>query len=708
MPRGYLVTLGDYVLDPDDAVIGPWSSFDTSTILGTGSWSWTGSWGGYSYTDEVETGVYYLGTDGNVYFIPDFGRVDTLTTATVETAPSYTTLDGTIRGTGAGELIDDTYIDNQGDAVDDGNGGGVDGNDDSVLGLNGDDTIDSGLGQDTVYGGQGDDEIDGGDGNDLLYGDSHNGGNSEVLDWSLEGSDGSDLSSGFTQVTGDMSVSVSFQSTGDNNPGYNVETTDQIYVESGEEFDPTTSLFLTGEGQGDTSRTTIDFAATTGSDVSDSVENVSFRISDIDWASGNHLDYVTVNAFDADGNPVAVTITISGNDTAVGNTITAAQVSESQDEANSSVLIEIAGPVSEIQIEYSNGLTGTQGIWVSNIHFDTIYDQGGNDTIVGGLGDDTLVGQFGSDSMQGDAGNDEFRMSHGDTAVGGDGDDLFLISDLGEAVSDIYVTGGEGDETNGDILDLGDQADVGSLSLTNSDDAAGGYTGTIQLLDGTVVHFSEIEDIQDEDGNSLLPPCFTPGTRILTEFGERPIETLRAGDRVLTRDEGLQPIRWIGASTTDGSGDFAPILVTPHALEGAERQLLVSPQHRFVIEDWRNELLFADAEVMVSAKHLVNNASVLRVPCQRITYIHMMFDRHQVIFAEGTATESFHAADHALSAMGPSAREAMFRAFPHLRSDVSAYGPTARRCLRAHETGLLNPANSSQPVAAMQSMGLSG
>lgn len=703
MPSGYLVTLGDYALDPNDAIIGPWTSFDTSTVLGAGSWSWSGTWGGSTYTDELEPGIYYLGTDGNVYFVPDYGAVDTLTSADVETAPAYTTIDGTVLGTDSGEVIDGSYTDSDGDSIDDGNGGGVGGNDDTVLAQGGNDTISSGNGNDLVYGGQGDDNIDGGDGNDLLYGDSDVTGESEFLDWSQTGSDGTNLSGGFSQTTGDISVSVSFTETGDNNANFRTETTDSIYVATGEDFDPNSSLLLTGRGSGDTSRTTFQFSAVDGSDVSDEVENVTFRISDIDWSSGNHHDYVTVNAFDANGDPVTVTLTPSGNDTVSGNTITAGTTSETSSDADGSVLVEIAGPVSEIQIEYSNGLSGGQAIWVSNVHFDTIFT-GGDDTIIGGLGDDTLIGQLGSDSLEGGAGDDEFQMSHGDTALGGDGDDRFVITDLGEPGSDIYVTGGEGDETNGDVLDLQDLADISTLTLTNWDDDAGGYSGTIQLLDGTVVHFSEIEDLQDENGVSILSICFTPGTRILTEYGERPVETLRAGDLVLTRDEGLQPIRWIGTSTTDGTGDHAPILLAPEALHGARRQMLVSPQHRFVIQDWRNEVLFADPEVMVSAKHIVDGYSVMRAPCPRVTYIHLMLDRHQVIFAEGAATESFHAADHALTAMGPGTRESMFQALPHLRGDISQYGPTVRRCLRAHEAQLLLPANNAGPMAPIRTV----
>ncbi|MCB1330013.1 MAG: hypothetical protein KDK28_11455, partial [Maritimibacter sp.] len=67
----------------------------------------------------------------------------------------------------------------------------------------------------------------------------------------------------------------------------------------GESFDPRSSLYLYGNGDGPTSTATIDFAAATGTEYADEVENVSFRINDIDWGSGNHTDVVTVNAFDA-------------------------------------------------------------------------------------------------------------------------------------------------------------------------------------------------------------------------------------------------------------------------------------------------------------------------------------------------------------------------------------------------------------------------
>ena len=76
-------------------------------------------------------------------------------------------------------------------------------------------------------------------------------------------------------------------------------------------------------------------------------------------------------------------------------------------------------------------------------------------------------------------------------------------------------------------------------------------------------------------------------------------------------------------------------------------------------------------------------------PCKAVTYIHLMFDRHEVIYAEGFATESFFAGDAALSAVDAPAREELFAIFPELRSTASRHRETARPCLRAREATLL-------------------
>ncbi|WP_245890896.1 Hint domain-containing protein [Albidovulum aquaemixtae] len=626
------------------------------------------------------------------------------------TYADFVSLPHVISGTSGDDVIDSSYAgDPHGDMIDSGAGAGPSGNADIVDAGTGDDTVVSGAGDDTVTGGSGNDSITGGAGNDVIYGDSNGAtSTSENLNWAGSGADESSLAAGFTQNTGEMNVSVSFASDGDNNPLYQVESTDSIYVGSGEPMSSSSSTYLYGNGLGATSTTTINFAAAPGSNMSDEVQNVVFRISDIDAFDGNHLDVVTVNAYDANGNPVTVTITPGSNDSLSGNTITAGNTLDSPNQLAGSALIEIAGPVASIEIIYSNAedtltgsYTGTHAIWVSDIHFDTIVPTDGDDVIDGGAGDDfidgeggddTLIGGVGADMLSGGAGNDNLTVAQGDVATGGDGDDVFTLAELGEAgMAGITIVGGEGGETNGDTLDFNGLVDLSTLTITNSNDAAGGLSGTVQMYDGTLVSFSNIENII----------CFTPGTRILTERGELPIQFLRQGDMVVTRDNGLQPIRWIGSSLVPGTGKFAPIAIDTNVLSDAKRPLLVSPQHRILIQDLRAELMFDDPEVLVSAAHMVDGVYVSRRPCPLVTYIHIMFDQHEIIYAEGAATESFHVADAGLAALSDQAREEMFDVFPHLRGDISLHGATARRCLKRYEAeALLRDNNRTRPRRA--------
>lgn len=579
--------------------------------------------------------------------------------------PSAT--DGIVDGTGGNDTMDLGYADADGDIID------ATGN--------------------LIYGQGGSDTVNGGDGADTIYGDG--GGatvSSEILDWSAQGGDGTSVAAGFTQTTGEIDVAVSFASDGSNAATYNVETSESIYTESGEAFDPNSSLRLYGNGNGVTSTTTIDFSATTGSTVSDEVENLTFRIADIDWGSGNHTDILTINAYDADGNPVTVTITPEGGDTVSGNTITAEAVAEQIGTAGGSALIEIAGPVSSIEIIYENGQSGTQAVYVSDLHFDTVLApaQSGDDSLSGGAGadeiygeegNDTLVGGTGADTMSGGAGADSFTIAEGDSVTGGDGDDIFTLADLGEAGSaNITITGGEGDETAGDTLDFQGLIGWGDITYTDTDDANGGLSGYATLADGSVVNFSEIENV-------II--CFTKGTRILTPMGPRPIEDLHPGDLVITADDGVQPVRWIGARTVPAKGRLAPIRIKPGGRFGNTRDLLVSPQHRMLLSGPVSNLMFGEHEVLASAKHLLNGDDVFQQQGGLVTYVHMMFDRHQIVFAEGAASESFHPGAQGLDAITGAARAELFNLFPQLRSNMGSYGDTSRLCLKQFEASLL-------------------
>ncbi|WP_299932917.1 Hint domain-containing protein [uncultured Pelagimonas sp.] len=687
MPNGYLVTLGNGVLDPGDTISGSLITFTTSSNLGNGQWEWSGTYGGTTYTNELEPGTYYLATDGNTYFVPAYGPVDTLTSSSVVTSPA----DGIVSGTSGADLIDPDFTDSQGESPEDVSTG---------------DDIRAGDGNDTVMAGNGNDTVDGEASDDLIYGDygTYTPDNiAQTLNWTNQGGNGTDVSAGFTQDTGDIDVTLGFTNDGDNAPLFQVDTDDFQYNAGG--FAGRSSLYLYGNGDGDTSTTSISFGASSGASVEDEVENVTFRINDIDSFAGNHTDVITVNAYDADGNAVTVTFTPAGGDTVVGNTITSDAALNNPNDADGSVLIEIAGPVADIEIIYGNGQDGTQAIWLTDMQFeavqiangddsliggsgdDTIYGEAGNDTLDGGADDDVLDGGIGADSVLGGAGDDTIFASQGDTINAGDGDDVITLVDLAESGSgDIFIEGLTTFEGTGDVLDLNGVADRGTLNITSN--VAGEMSGTVQMYDGSVVNFTNIDDII----------CFTPGTRILTATGYRAIETLKLGDMIVTRDNGLQPLRWTGSRTVLARGKTAPYRIDP-SLFGGDRPLMVSPQHRMLLEGYQAELMFGVDEVFAAARHLENGHEVRQVEGDLVTYIHLMLDQHEVIYAEGMATESFFVGAEALKALHPHARDDLFENFPHLRDDPTSFGPTARLCLKKYEAQAWITQMTAQPMA---------
>ncbi len=160
------------------------------------------------------------------------------------------------------------------------------------------------------------------------------------------------------------------------------------------------------------------------------------------------------------------------------------------------------------------------------------------------------------------------------------------------------------------------------------------------LVAGSATAVSYVTNSTQMPVGDLGPPCFTKGTMIGTPNGEMPIEELKVGDLVLTKDNGAQAIRWIGSRRVTGRGDLAPILFKAGSI-GNRRDLRVSPQHRMLLQDWRAELFFGEDEVLCAANKLLNDCTILKAPCDAVDYIHLMFDNHEVIYAEGAPTESF-------------------------------------------------------------------
>ncbi|MEM9636961.1 MAG: Hint domain-containing protein [Pseudomonadota bacterium] len=133
---------------------------------------------------------------------------------------------------------------------------------------------------------------------------------------------------------------------------------------------------------------------------------------------------------------------------------------------------------------------------------------------------------------------------------------------------------------------------------------------------------------------------FTRGTRITRADGaQTPIEALSIGDRILTRDAGPQPIRWIGQSTTRATGATAPILIKAGTLNNAQ-DLRVSPDHRLFVYQRTDRIGAGTTEILVTARHLVNGDTIRVQEGGFVDYFQLLFDRHHLIYAEGIAAES--------------------------------------------------------------------
>ena len=191
--------------------------------------------------------------------------------------------------------------------------------------------------------------------------------------------------------------------------------------------------------------------------------------------------------------------------------------------------------------------------------------------------------------------------------------------------------------------------------------------------------------------------CFTPGTMIKTDQGPRDVASLCEGDRVQTKDNGLAEILWMGhkfvsSSRLDMTPDLRPVRLRAGALDKdvPDEGLLVSPDHRLLLRGSKARVLFNVDEVLVSARDLVNDHSIIRDHAiGSVHYIHMMLANHEIVFANNVATETFHPASASFETMRPSERDRMFDQLPELRGDVLNYGGYARRLLSSSDAAIL-------------------
>ncbi len=237
------------------------------------------------------------------------------------------------------------------------------------------------------------------------------------------------------------------------------------------------------------------------------------------------------------------------------------------------------------------------------------------------------------------------------------------------------------------LFDYDLDGDGNSIGVDSEDGYFLGFIGgTIPPLNTTLTITAIIDNGPDIDVDTVVP-CFVEGTSIQTRDGPRRIETLIPGDVVTTLDNGPQIIRWIGSRELDSidlrvKPKLRPVRIARGALGNGlpKDDLRVSRQHRMLVRSPIAARMFSKPEVLVPAHELVGMPGIsIEEDDQQVTYFHILFDRHEVIFAEGAPSESLFTGPQALKGIGEEATAEIAELFPEIMSET--YAPEMARII---------------------------
>ncbi|HHS94055.1 MAG TPA: type I secretion protein, partial [Rhodobacterales bacterium] len=310
-------------------------------------------------------------------------------------------------------------------------------------------------------------------------------------------------------------------------------------------------------------------------------------------------------------------------------------------------------------------------------------------------GDDTIDAGDGNDTFDGGAGNDTFTGGQGnDTIIFGDGDGDDTITDFDFVDTDANGFTNDQLDVSGLTDASGNPVDIYDVTVT---DTNGDGTGDaiLQFPNGESITLTGVDPATLDLGtlHSMGIPCFTPGTMILTVDGEVPAEDIRVGDEVITRDHGAQKVRWVGqkhltADELAAHPELRPIVIRKGAF-GNTRRTAVSPQHGLVLKTDAGDRLIRAKH---AAEFLGRKLARIDHEAEGVTYLHIMFDQHELLFADGAPSESFYPGPEALRSVGTEACAEVLTLFPELaetfacRKDPSnVYGSPVRTYLKRSE-----------------------
>lgn len=185
-------------------------------------------------------------------------------------------------------------------------------------------------------------------------------------------------------------------------------------------------------------------------------------------------------------------------------------------------------------------------------------------------------------------------------------------------------------------------------------------------------------------------PGFTAGTEIVTQSGLVRVEDLMPGHRVLTRDNGFQPLKWTGMVHRMARGADVPVSIAANTF-GTHGTVEVSRNQRVLIKSSQAATLFGESEVLVAAYDVVNGTTVTeRVDRVAVTYVYLLFDRHEIVRANGLDCESYHPSKVTLEAFDADTRAEILGLMPNTDDRMGyGYGPSARVSLRKTEAEAL-------------------
>jgi microcystin-dependent protein len=217
-----------------------------------------------------------------------------------------------------------------------------------------------------------------------------------------------------------------------------------------------------------------------------------------------------------------------------------------------------------------------------------------------------------------------------------------------KASDGVLITSGSNGaiQVSGNIAQLNDwlsQTNLASneLGYVNSDHQPGTETLTFSLNDNGNTGFPALSATASVTVD--IVPCYCPGTLIRTAHGQKRVERLRIGDKVMTKSGAAVPVKWIGRRSYSGRfvlgrKDILPVCIKAGALDNnvPQRDLWISPHHAMYFKDEMQ------GGMLIEARHLVNGVSIVQAErADKVEYVHVELDSHDVIVAEGALSETF-------------------------------------------------------------------